>query len=315
MPVGRDIGGLDLDRPDKLSDEEWQAFAAAQGAPLGYSDGLPSYRLFRDGGRPDLIKRQRTIMRTVSPGHDRAHDAAGAADDEHRLPVVLAFLHLYIVWGYQPGIRYTLELAVRSGYSRAELMDVVAVANLHTVARGLNELHELAMIESLPLRSPSSKAPLLPVGWSFDPRAFTCGLDFSTLETSASEVDLIEKWYLRVCGEAPPWVRLLGAENPPLLKQMRNRFEHALTALPNQFLPYVQLMLHLIGGNEDGIRESLLLARGLGMTRGQTLAAIMFTGATYGGTACISMAARAGGDALHDWETPSGLFRQPRPGS
>ena len=293
MTLGRDVSSsLDFDSPDAISDEEWAAFTEAHGRPLGYPDGLPVYRLFHEGGRPDVLKRLRLQLRAFPPG----------GSERPLTPGLLADLHSYILMNFQIGVEYALRLAARLGYTRAEVMDVFAVATFHTCSLGLSDtcLNAAAMEQLRDWPDGPGRAPQ-PDGWAFDREALSSGLDFTTLEMSPAEVELVREWYRRRTAEIPGWVEFLAGANPRLLKMLRNKFEHALTALPKQYLPFLGLGWEVIRRSPEGVREQALLARGFGMTRAQVLDAIMFAATTYGGPTALTIVDEAAGDVLRGW--------------
>jgi hypothetical protein len=110
----------------------------------------------------------------------------------------------------------------------------------------------------------------------------------------------MKQWYLRVEGEVPDYVAFFAANGGRLLKAYRHRFETALRILPKQIMPYVMLHIDIMRGNRDGIREGVLLARGFGMTKPQTLEAIAW-GMFYGGVESGSIVDEVASDILDQW--------------
>jgi hypothetical protein len=85
----------------------------------------------------------------------------------------------------------------------------------------------------------------------------------------------------------------MRSTRPGVLKAWWARIEGAMRgALPVQMLPFLLIHLNVSRGLAPGIREGVLLGRGLGMTEGQINEAIGW-GALYGGPAAISIAAEA----------------------
>src|SRR5262249_19015015 len=140
-----------------------------------------------------------------------------------------------------------------------------------------------------------------PDGWAPDPEFFQAGLDFSTVEMQAGELDKIRDWYRRVCGEVPEWVEFLGKVRPDLLKGYRNRFENTVRVMPKQLMPWILLQFETIRGHEAGIRETVLLCKGFGVTKQEAMNAVAW-GMLYGGHGAMSTVARAAGDVFDtDW--------------
>jgi hypothetical protein len=297
MALGRDLAdSLDFDTPDRITELEWFAFAEAHGRPLGHPDGLPAYRLFYEGSRPDVLKRLRLQLRAFPPG----------PDERPLTPGLFADLHSYILLNFQVGVEYALRLLKRVGHTRAEVMDVFALATLHTCSLGLSDtcLNHAAMdqLRDWPTTAAARARPEYPDGWAVDRDAFSSGLDFRNLDATSEEVELVHAWYRRWTGEVPGWVLFLSQHNPRLLKMLRNKLEHALTALPKQFVPFLGLGWEVTRHNPLGVREQLLLARGFGISREQALDAIMFAATTYGGPSSLSVVNEAAGDVLHEWQ-------------
>src|ERR1700691_2395479 len=101
--------GLDLDKPNSLSDAEWEQFRVQHGTPFGYPDGHPVYRFWVEVGRPDVMKRQRTILRVLEPD-------VGVGGPEWRaqragVPSAMVNLHIYLLIKYETGVVYEVALA------------------------------------------------------------------------------------------------------------------------------------------------------------------------------------------------------------
>ena len=139
-----------------------------------------------------------------------------------------------------------------------------------------------------------------PAGWSFDPHAFDSGMDYSRPDATREDMDALIGWYKKTLGEVPRYVSFMAEHQPGLLKAFRNRLEHAIRdALPKQMVPYMWLQYHVARGHREGIRESALLGRAMGMTKAQLVEAIGW-GMSYGGPNGVSVAADATADILKD---------------
>ncbi len=300
MAFGMDHG-LDLSQPDTLTDSEWDDFKKQQGTGAGYPEGHPIYRFWVDAGRPDLVKAQRTLIQTVEPsvglGDPRARIERGG------LSSTLAKVFVYILMGFQTGVEYQVRLAAQRGYSRAEVLDVFALAALHSSANGVTDLYDRRGLMDQFANWPNSESTArIPEGWDRDLDSLRAGLDFSEPELSGEEHDALMRWYLRYLAEIPPWVTFLAEYNPRLLKQLRSRWENAVKALPRQFIPFALLIWHMVQQNDDGIRESLLLARGFNVSKDQIVATAGIAALMYGGPTSLSAFERVGGEIFRRWD-------------
>lgn len=290
MPWGIE-GGLDLDRPDAITAEEYEHYARTRCSHLGYPDGMPIWPIFRDY-RPDLLK---SHMQNLMGGPGGWHAEYGD------IYLMLDF-HLYIIRSYVLGVYYELVGFQNMGWTRAEVLDTFAVVNLHAASMGLNEHMTPETLDILRnWKDPDVPPRHFPQGWVNDPELLRSGIDHSEPGMTDGEVKLLEDWYLRVAGEIPRWLPHLAEYNRPWLKTWRMRWENALKVQPSQMLPIYLLHYDMLRGYDDGVRENLLLAKGLGVSKDIALASIHFGGKTYGGTAPISLVDRAAGDVLRDW--------------
>jgi hypothetical protein len=176
-------------------------------------------------------------------------------------------------------------------------MDILALAFLHASPRGM---HYVADAGSEQLRNWEEPEALerWPAGWVFDPAAFKTGVDFTSPEATEEDVERIQQWYQDTLGEVPRYVRFLARHRPRLLKAYRSRFEYAVRdALPSQMVAYSLLNLSVARRSAEGIRENVLLGRGLGMTKAQLLDAICW-GLYYGGVDGLAVADAAAADIL-----------------
>ena len=276
--------GLDLSNLNELTDAEREAFRRT------FSDftGRPHFGLnFWLDTRPDVLKRYRNWADRINID----------AQPQTYNPNGYGFLVWYSLLGYEPGVRYLLHAEQKQGLSRDDVMEGIALAFIWAGPRGMETI--ATALESYEWQTPS-RPPPYPSNWSVDPEAFASGLDFGSAELSASEVDSLTEWYARVEGEVPPYVPFLARERPALLKAYRNRFENTVRRLPKQVMPYVMIHVNTQRGFAEGIREGVLLARGFGMSRGQTLEAISW-GSFYGGVESVSIVEEAAGDILAGW--------------
>jgi len=275
--------GLDLSNLDVTSPAELEAFAEFERERRG-GDPHPTYQLALSV-RPALLKRWFLQL--------------GSFRIDESFATSLTFLHLYLIWGYELGIGYEIRNARAAGHSRAEIADCVGVALLHSPSMGIDRVAGRTTELLAGYDDPATPFSW-PDGWRADPTALASGMDFSHPEATAEDLDHLRGWYRRVLGEVPGSVELLAEFRPDLLKQWRNRFEHAATVIPPQMVAYLLLHFEVSRISEDGIREYMLLARGLGMNRTHAMDAVAF-GMLYGGPAGMAAVNRVAGDILRSW--------------
>jgi hypothetical protein len=282
--------GLDLSRPDEISEAEKEAFRQTFNSFGGRPHVGLNFWLDNDD-RIDILKRYRIWVGTISnrpaPGESATYNPNG-----------YGFVYLYGLTGFDAGVRYIITMEQRQGFNRAQILEGVATAFIWLGPRGMETVAQALTDYDW---APPVKEPDFPSNWQADPEAFRSGLDFNTPDLSEAELASLEAWYRRVEGEVPAYVPFLAAYGRRLLKAYRHRFETALRVLPKQIMPYVMLHIDVMRGNRDGIREGVLLARGFGMTRQQTLEAIAW-GMFYGGVESGAVVDEVASDILDNWE-------------
>jgi hypothetical protein len=288
MPWGLDNGTLDLDQPFEMTDEEWQALIKQRAEVLGHPDGFPMWQVWRRY-RPDIIKSHRMNMRHAGP-----HIIG-----EGSLPFLPADLHVYLLTQYKFGVEYELCAAQRLGWSRADIMDVIAVAQLTSISRGLNDSATPEVRRTLEnWDDPESPPQHFPAHWYIDPGALISGITLTEPGMTDEEVELLRAWYLRVAGEVPSWFDFLAEYGRGLMKTQRLRWERALRVQPPAALPFYELHFAVVAGNGPGIRENLLIGKGLGMTKKELADTILHGSIVTGGRSALAIAERAVGDIL-----------------
>jgi hypothetical protein len=287
LPAGM---GLDLTRPDEITSAEKDAFRQA----FNTFGGRPHIGLnfwLENDERIDILKRYRIWVGTIN-------NRPGPGETQTYNPNGYGFVYLYGMTGFDAGVRYIITMEQRQGFSREQILEGIATAFIWLGPRGMETVAKGLADYDWP---PPVKAPVFPENWQADPEAFRSGLDFSAPDLSDGELARLNEWYLRVEGEVPGYVPFLAANGRRLLKAYRHRFETALRLLPKQIMPYVMLHIDIMRGNREGIREGVLLARGFGMSKAQTLEAIAW-GMFYGGVESGSIVDEVASDILDDWE-------------
>jgi hypothetical protein len=280
--------GLDLSRLDVTNDEEKAEFRRTYLNIKGMS--LPGYEFWLDL-RPDQLKRA------------RLHYTAIGGDHASKYPLVhlLTMIHYYSIIGFEEGIAYQVKFSNKSGATRSELLAALAVAFIHAGPRGMQYVDAAAHEYIDALEDDVGGPDRFPDNWSVDPRAFASGLDFSTLELSTAEAELLSGWYVENVGSVPAYVEFLGKYRPKVLKAYRSRFETSMADyLPKQLYPYMMTQFNVTRGSAAGIRESMLLGKNWGLTRDQIVDAICF-GTIFGGNNALDLVMEAAGDVLETW--------------
>jgi hypothetical protein len=283
--------GLDLTRPDELTDAEQQAYRRI----YEWYGGRPHLGLnfwLENGERIDILKRYRIWAVSSSK--------AATGEPLTSKPSNFGFIYFYGMTGYTAGVRYITTMMQREGLTREQILEGLSVAYIWIGPRGMDTIARA--LDGFDW-SASTPAAVYPANWQADPEAFRSGIDLNSPDLSPAELARLQEWYLRVEGEIPRYVDGRLADGGRQLKAYRHRFETALRTLPKQVMPYVMLDIHVTRGNRQGIREGVLLARGFDMTRAQTIEAIA-SGMFYGGVETGSIAAEAAGDILDNWTGP-----------
>ena len=276
--------GLDLSRPDEITEAEKESFKGTFEAVTG----RPHHGLnFWLDTRPDILKRYRIWCDKINTRGDvKSYNPNG-----------YGFVYLYGMTGYEVGVKYIITVEQSLGLTKEQVLEGIAAAflwlgprGMETVANGLSDFK---------WRTPEA-APIFPSNWATDPDAFRSGLDFDTPDLSEPELSSLKDWYLKFESEIPSYVPFLALHSGRLLKAYRHQFESVLTVLPKQVMPYLMIHINMMSGHREGIREGVLLARGFGMTKEQVAEAIAW-GTFYGGMASASIVDEVAGDILDGW--------------
>src|SRR5579875_844839 len=281
--IGAIQDGLDVSRPDQITPEEIAAYRAEY---LATNKGLLNSFEFWLEFRPDVLKRHKARTRHFRSTREPAQPLVG----------ILAAIHQYTIGAFREGIAYEIRLAQSLGATRGDILDTLSVASVHSDNPGMYAAAAYAdFLRGYVDPEPSDR---FPAGWSFDPDAFDSGMDYSRREATAEDMAALLDWYRRTLGEIPRYVTFLASHRPGLLKAYRDRYEHAIRdSLPKQMLPYLLLGYNVVRGFHEGIRENVLLGRGLGMTREQLLDAIC-QAVLHAGVEALGIVEQAAGDLL-----------------
>ena len=286
--------GLDLLNLDVTTDDERTAFKAAYAQADGRSHPGFDFLLDNEPGAGALKRYRRTVYTSVATSAERR---ARRIRGPHGSIEAIAFIGYYAIIGYVSGIRYMVVRLLNNGFNRSEVLEAIAIAFLQAGPPGIERIAEA--VQNLELAPRGPRPDWASIGWGVDQAAFQSGIDASTLEVLPGELDRIEAWYARTIGEEPPWVQFLRSNNPRLLKAYRVRFEHLAPSLPKQLVPASLLMLNVLLGEKDSIREHLLLCRAWRVEKSDAVGAV--TMAHVLGVGKFSLVQEVASDVLADW--------------
>lgn len=279
----RAFRGLDLLQPDVMTDEEWNRHAGIAAQPGG--SPLPSYAVWRTLGRPDVYKRW---MNQVYHLHNSESFSFSA------------YVVYYAIAGWENGYRYILK-GCEKKYSKQTIVEMLAAGFLHSPTMGMYELAPVIAETLAAYEGPADPVPW-PSNWKVEPQEFDSGLDFTKPKMTDEEYRSLEDWYVRVCGEVPGFVKFMGEHRPQVLKAWRARFENVVEkALPNQAFIYLLLHYEVVRMNPVGIRDNVLLARGMGLTKEQVVDCLTYGSTVFGGSGGYGLIETAVGSILADW--------------
>lgn len=278
--------GLRLTSPDEMTEVEVAEFRASYEATHGQV--LGAYDFWLDHN-PRVVKSHR-----IQAYHS-------ASEEGRRLPLhgTLGFLHLYTVLAYDFGIEYEVNHARSLGASKAAVLQAIELAFAHCGPRGIHRARVAVgeLLDNWPTAE-LDMSGAFPAGWSVDPDFLRLDLDLASEKMSTQEMAAVREFYLGTAGEVPRHVAVLSAGRPGLLKAYLDRLGRAGRGpLPVQMVPFMLLQMEVARCNPAGIRENVLLGRGLGMTDDELYEAIAW-GMLYGGPSALSQAYDAIADVL-----------------
>ncbi len=268
---------------------------------------LAWYREHHDHGDLDLAPFARFQLRHDPATFKRLRRhlvTLGREPDERPLPIavaVLMYVHAYAVLGNGKGTLYEIVAARALGVTRAQVVETLALAALQGGPLAVNAFAELAddYLAGWPPEEGGRVA--WPEGWVPDVGGLRSGIDLGSDVLEPGELDLIRAWYARTQGDVPSHVELLASAAPAALKTQRARFETAVRgALPAQLVPLLTVHLSAIRLWPTPLRRSLLLAKTLGVRRGEAISTLLWA-AVYGGDVVMETAVDAAGDVLEAW--------------
>jgi hypothetical protein len=274
--------GLDLSKPDQITPEEIDAFKAHYAAQFGIADPGLDWWIDADA---EVLKRYRLFC-SLTLRVEPAVTGGGT-------------LGFYMLNGYVRGVGYVIRSFQQDGISKAQMLEIIAMAFVHAGPRGMQILYQA--IEGVEFDESPEPAARFPAGWAPDNAAFQSGIDHSTPYLLEGEREKIEAWYRATIGEVPAWVTFLGKHRPLLLKTHRSRMENMLKALPKQMWPSYFLYYNVMTRCPEGIRENVLLGKAWGVSKSDTLD-VIGNALVYGQMEGASMVQNAAGDIFDAWE-------------
>jgi hypothetical protein len=246
------------------------------------------------------------------PGHYkrmRQHAQATMVErDGVSLPLlaqILCAIHAYTAGTFPKGVFYEIMSARHMGAPKQLVLDVLGFSYLSAGPPGMNAVAELST-EYLRnwTDAPDLAALRWPEGWKPNPDAFRAGIDYSTPDLSAEEIQRISEWYQRMHGVVPRQVELFGRLHPRAYKLQRIRYEKSIgNEMPAQLVPLLLLYLATMRLQPQVMRQSLHQARILGCRRHhvvQTIEAGLRQ--TMVQPMYLEQATDAVGDLLAGWE-------------
>ncbi len=284
--------GMNVSVPDVTTPEEFEAFSAFSDQPTGRP--LASYAMWAEL-RPDVLKR---LLAHVHFIHS-----------EESFSCPLPYLVLYTAGGWPEGVKYIMAICQPGtflsgpGYSRDAVVETLAVGFYMAPSWGSVLIADAALEGLADFREPEPGSPSpWPEGWEVAPEALKAGLDYSTPDLTKEDLRALREWYERVTGEVPKSIDFYARQRPSLLKAERNRWENIVrTGLPNQMFAYLFIYHEAWRGRTVGLREALLLGRGLGMSKQHAADAVWYGTAFLGGLASVSEVVETVEEVLDAW--------------
>jgi len=209
--IGPTQDGLDVTRPEEMTAAEIEAYAPV------HRLGQGAARLLRVLARVPP-RRAQAPQGAHAPLLERARALAPAGGAARGDPPV----HDH---GFREGVAYEVRLAQTNGALRSDILDTLSVPSSTRPPRHVRGGVYSDYLGGMRIRRPTRRASR---STGLDAAAFDSGMDYSTREASAEDMERLVDWYERTLGEVPRYVRLLVRERPGLLKAYRDRYEHAI---------------------------------------------------------------------------------------
>jgi hypothetical protein len=279
--------GIDLLADGPPADAEVQEFRASYDSSHG---GVPAAYDFWLEFDPVVVK------------YHRLGAIYTSSDDQRAIPLhgTLGFLHLYIIFGYEEGIRYEVEHSRSLGASKQAILQVMEIAFIQCGPRGIEAVRSAAGDLLRAWREPTGTMAF-PEQWCSDPEAYRINYDMSRAVMDDSELQATRRWYEDKLGEMPGYANYLLRRRPGLLKAFHNRLAKAMSGpLPAQIYPFIQLQLSAARSDGQAMREAYLLGRHLAMTNDELAEAVAW-GTMYGGISSCSAFTAAAGGVIGEW--------------
>lgn len=260
-----DIAQIDGFGPDAL--QEFVEARRAHGLNVDRGWGL-MYQSTADSimldHRPDYARYFYEGLRTF---RTRLEETGTESSNPVQLTIT-SFQHLpmYILYGWETGIYNEFRHLQSRGLSKAQLMELVAFAQMQAGIRGLQLVYN-AVGRHLPDWQDGPGEVPLPAGWAADPEAFKAGLDLGVRSLTGDDRRAVTDWYERTIGYVPDSVDFAMRHHPEFYKWHRARWEIVFQKLPKQTAPYVMIRQHMLTGNAAALREAVLLGKAWGITR------------------------------------------------
>jgi len=251
-----------------------------------------------------------SMMDDYAPTYSKLHDRAipanhvGGAPAGTRINQVLLSIqniHSYVMLGWETGIENEFYECWRMGMTKEQIMELVMFTQQYAGMRGLGHTYR-AVGDWLPTMSVPDVELQFPEGWAADPDAFRSGLDLTTREMTPADRENLTGWYERTIGYVPKSIVFGLKYHPDYTKVCREKWEHAITTLPKQVAPYLMLRHNTITQSVEGLRESALLAKAWGVTKGYVLQGIAASTYYFTGLEGSYAVYEALDDILEAWE-------------
>lgn len=189
----------------------------------------------------------------------------------------LLFLPSYVVAGYEPGVLYEVIGCHKTGVTRQQVLDAIALGFVHAGPMGMNGIAK-GTDEYLTkwTQDITTTDTIWPQGWHVDGDAFKAGLDFSTPGMTPEEIARLEQWYKTHQGEVPAYVPFFAKHNPEALKACRARYERAVNTIPKQMIPLMMFHTAAMQKAEPAMRRYAFQAKSYGVKKSEMMEVITF---------------------------------------